>query len=79
LSNEHAQAQAARLNFGPALAVMPQPATAQQVSLGSWLGMKQALSRRSVTMSLVILSSLNRKWRRGSSEGELMTGLLMTT
>jgi len=28
LSNEHAQAQAARLNFGPALAVMPQAATA---------------------------------------------------
>ena len=28
LSNEHAQAQAARLNFGPALAVMPQATTA---------------------------------------------------
>ena len=28
LSNEHAQAQAARLNFGPALVVMPQAATA---------------------------------------------------
>src|SRR5207302_9738039 len=28
LANEHAQAQAARLNFGPALAVMPQAATA---------------------------------------------------
>ena len=27
LSNEHAQAQAARLNFGPALAVLSQPAT----------------------------------------------------
>ena len=28
LSNEHAQAQAARMNFGPALAVMPQATTA---------------------------------------------------
>jgi hypothetical protein len=41
--------------------------------------MKYELVRRWETISLVIPSSLNRKWRCGSANGELMTGFSMTT
>ena len=35
--------------------------------------------RRPSTISLVMPSSVNRKWRVGSSKGELMIGFSMTT
>ena len=35
--------------------------------------------RRPSTISLVMPSSVKRKWRVGSSKGELMTGFSMTT
>ena len=40
---------------------------------------KYALVLRESTISSVIPSSVNRKWRWGSSKGELMTGFSMTT
>jgi hypothetical protein len=47
--------------------------------LGCAIGMKYELVRRSSTTSFVMPSSLNLKWRVGSSNGELRMGLSMTT
>ncbi len=46
---------------------------------GLAMGTKYELVRRPSTISLVIPSSEKRKWRVGSSNGELMMGFSMTT
>src|SRR3990172_3432082 len=43
------------------------------------MGTKYELVRRPSTISLVMPSSEKRKWRVGSSKGELMIGVSMTT
>ena len=56
----------------------PGSASCGPLFFGGGMGMKYELIRRASTISFVIPSSANRKWRVGSTKGELRTGFSMT-